>query len=862
MDTADREASPPGLTSAEAARRLGQSGPNELPRIHQVPGWRRFAGQFTHFFAVLLWGAAGLAWIAGMPQLSIAVIAVVVINGVFAFAQEERAAQAAARLRELLPAQVTVRRDGRRMPIPASEVVPGDIIILTAGDRLPADVRFVEADSCTVDESMLSGESMPVVKGTGSDGFGGTFLANGSAEAEATATGSATRLAAITTLTGQAVPPPTPLQRELRRIVRMLSSVALGLGAAFCGVSLLAGTPLRDAFLFAIGAAVAMIPEGLLPTVTLSLAMGAQRMAGRNALVRNLQAVETLGSTTFICTDKTGTLTQNRMNVVEVWTPSGTVSIDGEGYHPVATVDGPPPARAAATDAAWAARAASRGRIRQHEEDWLPDGDPMEAALDALAHRLTGPEGLHATPITRRFGFDPDRRRESVVVGGDLLVKGAPENVLTLCLDRDQVGLASRVLSGMAARGLRVLAVARRPLGRTESPGQDTTASELEHGLTLVGLIALQDPPRHSVPPALRQARQAGIKVAMITGDHPVTALAIARQTGLCLDTPVVVEGKDLPQDERALGILLDRDGIVVSRVSPEQKLAIARALQHRGHVVAMTGDGVNDGPALNEADIGVAMGASGTDVAREAADLVLLDDDFATIITAVEQGRATYTNIRRFLTYHLTDNVAELTPFVIWALSGGNVPLALGVLQILCLDIGTDLLPALALGAEKPGQRVLLKPPERRHLMDAPLLVRVFGVLGPTQALIQMLAFLVVLGTAGWTWGAEPAPALLAAASGAAFTTVVLAQMANAFGCRSAARPAWRLDWTGNHLLLWAVAAECVLLLGFLFIPPLAGALGHAPPPPVGTLIALTAVPALLIVDGLHKTFRHRRRG
>jgi magnesium-transporting ATPase (P-type) len=866
MDAGEQGAVTPGLTSAEAAGRLARLGRNELPRLRQVPAWRRFAAQFTHFFAMLLWGAAGLALVAGMAPLSIAVVAVVAINGAFAFVQEERATQAAARLRELLPARVVVVRDGRREQVPASEVVPGDVVLLAAGDRLPADLRFLATDNCTVDESMLSGESQTVPKTQESTGFGGTFLANGTARAEITATGARTRLATIAALTEQTVPPPTPLQRELRRIVRTLSSVALGLGAAFCAISLLVGMPLHDAFLFAIGVAVAMIPEGLLPTVTLSLAMGAQRMARRNALVRNLQAVETLGSTTFICTDKTGTLTQNRMNVVGVWTADGTVTIEGEGYSPVGTVDGPVPARDAAARMAWAARTASRGRIRHRDDDgWVAEGDPMEAALDALAHRLAGPTGPAAATVVRRFGFDPSRRRESVVVDAQLLVKGAPESVLGRCRNAGIVEQAAAEVDSMASRGLRVLAVARRPL-KDGTPIDRASADDLETELTLEGLIGLQDPPRNHVPKALAQARQAGIKVAMITGDHPATAASIARQTGLAPGEPVVIAGQDLPDDEQSLGALLDRDGVVVSRVSPEQKLAIARALQGRGHVVAMTGDGVNDGPALNEADIGIAMGASGTDVAREAADVVLLDDDFATIITAIEQGRATYTNIRRFLTYHLTDNVAELTPFVVWALSGGNIPLALGVLQILCLDIGTDLLPALALGAEKPGRDVLHARPERRHLMDGPLLVRVFGILGPTQAVVQMIGFLMVLGLAGWTWGSEASPALLAAASGTAFTTVVLAQMANAFGCRSATVPAWRLHWTSNRQLVGAVAAELVLLLLFLFLPPLADALGHAPPPPEGALIALTAIPAVMAVDGLHKVLRHRgirpRRG
>ena len=360
---------------------------------------------------------------------------------------------------------------------------------------------------------------------------------------------------------------------------------------------------------------------------------------------------------------------------------------------------------------------------------------------------------------------------------------------------------------------------------------------------------------------ALEAAREAGIKVAMVTGDHAFTAAAIARETGLIGSPELVLEGHNLPEDDAVLAALLDRDGVVVSRVTPEQKLRVARLLQRRGHVVAMTGDGVNDGPALQQADIGVAMGLSGTDVAREAADLVLLDDDFATIIAAVEQGRATYANIRRFLTYHLTDNVAELTPFVIWALSGGRFPLALSVLQILALDIGTDLLPALALGSEAPSKGTLKRPPERRHLMDQALMFRVFGLLGPVEALFEMTAYTAVLLGAGWTPGAELPPSdVLMAASGAAFTTVVLAQLANAFACRSASVPPWRLGWFSNRLLVWAVLAELGLLAVFLFLGPLAALLGHAPPSPGGLAVALAAIPAVLLADWLYKIARHRR--
>jgi magnesium-transporting ATPase (P-type) len=480
----------------------------------------------------------------------------------------------------------------------------------------------------------------------------------------------------------------------------------------------------------------------------------------------------------------------------------------------------------------------------------------MEAALDALDRRVGGRERFRGLECAR-FPFDARRRRMSVVRGDDVLVKGAPDAVLPRCSDTSGARDALHLLAG---RGLRVLAVARRRLEAGALPG---SADDAEQRLTLLGLVALEDPPRHGAAPALAACRRAGIQVAMITGDHPETARAIAEEVGLLTDDRVVVEGRDLPEDDDELGALIDRDGIVIARVAPEDKLRIAQVLGRRGHVVAMTGDGVNDAPALREAPIGVAMGRSGTDVAREAADLVLLDDDFATIVAAVEQGRSTFANIRRFLTYHLTDNVAELAPFVVWALSAGQFPLAIGVLQVLALDIGTDILPALALGAETPGSHVLEQPPIRRHLLDRGLFTRAFGVLGPVEAALELTAFVVTFVAWGWRPGdafPDQGPTLLAA-SGAAFTAVVLGQVANAFACRSTTRPAWQVGWTTNRLLLGAIAAELGMLAAFLFIPPLADLLGQSPPSWAGFGAALLAIPAVLTADAAQKAVRRRRR-
>ena len=658
-------------------------------------------------------------------------------------------------------------------------------------------------------------------------------------------------LAGIAKLTQSQRPAPTPLRRELDRVSRIIAAVAIAVGVAFFSIALLLGTPASNGFLFAVGVTVAVVPCGLLPTVTLSLAMGAQRMAQRRALVRHLEAVETLGSTTFICTDKTGTLTQNEMSVVEIWMPDGTATVAGNGYEPTGELTCTPPAcHGSMSEVARAARRCSSGQAVLKDGQWLAQGDPMEAALDAFAHRVGVDVAaeIRAAPERARFPFDARRRRMSVVVGNRVLVKGAPDAILSRCQLQPAATDALRRLTG---RGLRVIAVATRAV----TGDVPTATDEAERDLNLLGLVALEDPPRPEAAVALAACRRAGISVAMVTGDHPDTARAIAREIGLTGSNDRVLTGHELPADRARLGELLDNDGTVVARVTPEDKLRIAEALQARGHVVAMTGDGVNDAPALREAAIGVAMGKSGTDVAREAADLVLLDDDFSTIVAAVEQGRSTFANIRRFLTYHLTDNVAELAPFVVWALSGGTFPLAIGVLQVLALDIGTDVLPALALGAEPPARHVLERPPARGHLIDRRLFARAFAILGPVEATISLAAFVVSLLAAGWRFG-QPFPTgpVMWSASGAAFTAIVFGQVANAFACRSSVRFAWQIPLRDNRLLIGAVVAELAMLAAFLYIPPLAHLLGQSPPPPAGVLAAALAAPAVLAADTLHK--------
>jgi magnesium-transporting ATPase (P-type) len=844
-------ARPAGLTSTEAAARLVRDGPNALPRPRRTHPLVVFARQLAHFFALMLWVAAGLALVAGMPALGIAIAVVVLLNGAFSFLQEYRADRAAERLRDLLPVRATVRRDGRATVVEAVGLVVGDVVLLEAGDRVCADSTLV-GGRLSVNESMLTGESEPVRPEPDGPVLAGTYVVEGQGEAVVTAVGARTRLAGISAVTENASRPRSPLAGQLHQVVKVIALIAVAVGVLFFGLALLLGLGSGQGFLFAIGVTVALVPEGLLPTVTLSLARSAQRMAASNALVRRLEAVQTLGATTFICTDKTGTLTRNEMAVVTVWTPHGVVAVAGEGYDPVGELTGDPAAVVGAGVLAdSAARCSPDAHAVRRGDRWYPVGDPMEVALHVLAARADTPQAPR--PLVRHV-FDPRRRRSSVTDTDGVHVTGAPDSVMPRCLA--VAPEAAVAVESMSRRGLRVLAVAHRA---DRSTVDDVDL--VERDLDLLGLVGLQDPPRPDVADAIVSCRRAGIRLAMLTGDHPGTAAAIAREIGLLGADGIVVEGKDFPADDAALGELLDRDGVVVARVAPEDKLRVAQVLQARGHVVAMTGDGVNDGPALRTADIGVAMGASGTDVARAAADLVLLDDHFGTIVTAVELGRATSANIRRFLTYHLTDNVAELTPFVVWAMSGGSIPLGLTVLQVLALDIGTDLLPALALGAEKPNPRTMRGPARSGNLIDRTVVRRAFAVLGPAEAGMAMLAFLVVLVAGGWTLGDVPAPGLLATASGTAFTAIVLGQLANAFACRSESSWIGKVGLGGNRLLLYAIAFEVAMLATFLLVPPLPGLLGGSTPSALGWTLAALAVPVVWFADAADKAIQARRR-
>jgi magnesium-transporting ATPase (P-type) len=884
-----------GLSAQEAEARLRTFGANVVPRVKGPGAARRLAAQMAHFFALILWVAAALAFVGRMPQLAVAIVIVVIVNGVFSFIQEERAERAARALSALLPDTATAYREGRRVEIPAEALVPGDLLLLREGDRISADARVARSDGLRVDNSTLTGESRPVSRGPGPSAptgdpadaedlvFAGTFVSSGSARVVVFATGAATRLGHIAMLTQDVVRRPTPLRRDLDRAVRIIAGAALAAGVVFFGLSALLGMPRRDGFLFSVGVIVALVPEGLLPTLTLSLALSATRMAHRGALVRRLESVETLGATTVICSDKTGTMTTNQMTARTVVTPTIRAEASGFGWAPGGTllhdqrplgpdvVEGLRPLLQVAA-------LCGNARLEERNDRWACIGDPTEGALLALARKggVDAGDEERFAPRVHEYAFESARRRMSTVhrlPDGtfELLTKGSPEAVLAISsrvrvgaerrdLDAERRAAVEADIESLAGRGLRVIAMARRPLD-----AEPAGTIDAERDLEFLGLVGMEDPVRPEVPAAIASCRRAGIRILMVTGDHPATAASIASQVGLAEGRTVL--GAELPDDDRELrDLLADPSIVVLARIAPEQKLRIAAALQALGHVVAMTGDGVNDAPALRRADIGIAMGVTGTDVAREAADLVLLDDNFVHIVEAVEEGRAAFDNIRRFLTYHLTDNVAELAPFVAWAASGGRIPLVISVLQVLALDIGTDLLPALALGAERPEAGVMERAPRPRtvRLLDRRVLARAFAFLGPVEAAVSLA--MLPLGAAlffGWTPG-TPLPTVsagLGVLSAMVFASIVLMQMANAFECRSEHESLLRIGPFTNRFLLAAVAAETATLIAFLYVPSLYRLLGGRPLGLGQWAVVLASPWVLMAAEELRKLAVRRRR-
>jgi magnesium-transporting ATPase (P-type) len=857
----------PGLSSAEAARLLAEAGPNALAEAKPPSHVRRFAANLVHLFALLLWGGALLALLGGLPELSAAIVAVILVNAAFAFVQEYRAEKAVEALRGMLPVRVRVRRDGVTTEIPNEEVVPGDVLLLAPGDKVAADADLLAANELRVDEATLTGESYPVVPA--GRVFAGTYVTAGAGEAVVTETGMATRFGQIADLAQRTPDERSPLERELDRVTRFVAALSLGIGALFFVVAGLLGMSLGDRFVFAVGVMVALVPEGLLPTVTLSLAIATQRMARRNALVRRLSAVETLGETTVICTDKTGTLTEDEMTAVRVWTPQGAVEVEGAGYEPFGRfrahgrVVDPAPFH----ELLRAALLCNDARLAPAEGGWTIVGDPTEAALVVLAEKggLRHEQEAARFPRLTELPFSSERRRMTTIhlaAGGrTAYVKGAVEGMLPrTTLSAAEQAEVEEAAAAMEHEALRVLAVGRRDL----PPGCGSGADEVESEIELLGLVGMIDPPRPEVPDAVQRCRAAGIRVLMVTGDAARTAAAIARRIGLAAQPHVIVGGELAALDDAELLRRLNERDVVFARIDPEEKLRLARVLRGAGEVVAMTGDGVNDAPALKEADIGIAMGRTGTEVAKEAADMILLDDNFASVVAAVEEGRAVYDDIRRFAGYHFCSNVGELIPFLVWGITGGAVPLPLVVMQVLAIDLGTDMLPAIALGTERaePGTMDRRPRPPSERLLNRAVLGRVFGWIGPLEGLAALTSFFLAYGLAGWRpW--EPladSGDLYVQATTMTMAGIVMAQVGAGLAWRTNRRSLLAVGLFSNRLLLVGIAVEVAMIAVLAYTPGLATAFHMAPLTPWLWISLLVWPPLVLGAEEARKAFVRRR--
>jgi calcium-translocating P-type ATPase len=792
-----------------------------------------------------------LAAVSGSLILGAAIVGVIVLNAVFAFFQELHAEHAVEALAAYLPSQASVLRDGSRQEVAARALVPGDVLLLEEGDRISADGRLI-LGSLEVDLSTLTGESQPVTRTAGTSDpsvallqaedmvFSGSACLGGEGRAVVTRTGMHTEIGRIAALSERVGRDSSPLEVQVKKVAKLIAVVAIVAALAILPLGALAGLSLATAVSFAIGMLVANVPEGLLPTITLALAVGVQDLARRGAVVKRLSAVETLGSTTVICTDKTGTLTQNRMQVAGVWTAagSGTAGDDGQLSWPdVGTDQAVALARTLAITAArcCTAEVTATGT----------SGDPTEVALLQLAASLDVATA-HADETTTLFRFDPRLRLMTTIDLGPgstvwLNTKGAPEAVLARstqlaaapdkarALTADDKEQLARAIDDFARRGLRVLAVARRPLPAGSPP--PSTRDDAERDLCLLGVVALLDPARPEAAGAIARAHRAGIRIHVVTGDNGITAAEIARRVGIGTGPAgsVTVSGDalDVMSEPELDQLLLSGPEIIFARSSPEAKLRIADALRACGQVVAMTGDGVNDAPALRAADIGVAMGQSGTEVARQAATMVLTDDNIATVIDAVEEGRRVYDNVRKFILYIFAHAVPEVVPFLVFALSGGAIPLPLTVMQLLAIDLGTDTLPALALSREPAEPGTMDRPPRPKDegVISRALLARAWGFLGVISAALVLSGFFLVLHDGGWhlhdaTGAGAPLHHLYQQATTVAWLGIVACQVGTAFAARTDRVSLRSIGVTTNRLLLGAIAVELFLAAALVYAP------------------------------------------
>lgn len=853
------DSSKSGLTDQEAQKRMEKYGKNVIATTQRQSMLKTFLTNFTSMMAILLWIAGFIALLTGTPELGIAIWLVNIINGVFSFWQQYRAQQATSALQKLLPCYVKVVRNGQSNKILASELVPGDIVTLNSGDNIPADGRLLTADSLEVNQSSLTGESTTVNKeidiqteealkraGKYAEAnlvYEGTSVVNGSGVFVVLATGMATEFGQIASLTTSVTDVKSPLQKELDILTRQLSMIAIVIGILFfIAAVFFVGYPWAKAFIFALGMVVAFIPEGLLPTVTLSLAMAVQKMAKKNALVKHLNSVETLGETTVICSDKTGTLTKNEMTIEKVWLPNANYTVSGTGYEPNGIVKKGAKRidLSQEKDLLQLLRIGSLcndSAIEEKNDHYQLVGSPDEGSILILAAKADYDliDEQKDYPRKSDLPFDSKRKRMSTIHTHDnqqyVFTKGGITEVLSCCqnyLKNGQIAplddtLKKQILTqndSFAKDGLRTLAFAYRPLKSNE----ELTIENCEQNLIFVGITASQDPPRENVMDAIQKCHDAAIRIIMVTGDYGLTAESIARKISIVKSDDVrVVTGDDLAAMSEATLKENLRHEIIFARVAPEQKYRVVSTLQSLGEVVASTGDGVNDAPALKKADIGVAMGITGTDVAKEAADMILTDDNFTSIVNAIEEGRTVYNNIRKFLLYILNSNMPEAIPSLLFLISKGTIPLPLTVMQILTIDLGTDMLPALGLATEQTEAGTMKKPPRKQseHLLTKQIILKAFAWYGLLASLISIGAYLFVNHLNGW-------PSVALASNGKVYamaTTMTLAaivfcQIGAVFNCRTEKQSLFQIGLFSNKRILGGIIFEVILITCLMYLP------------------------------------------
>lgn len=898
----DLQTSPEGLSSQEAKLRLKKYGYNMLSEKRQIPFIWKFIKHLRDLFGILLIVAAVLSYISGSPELGTIILAVVFVNILVSMFQESRAEKAMATLKSWMPEYAKVIRDGELKKISVKEIVPGDIVFLEEGDRVPADARLIEVHDLWTNNVPLTGESEPQPRNTETVKvvekaylyspnlvFMSTSVAKGQGKAVVYSTGMATQFGRIASLTQTIQEEDSPLQKEIGLTAKYDFLIALTVGIVFFAASItVLHVSLATSFLFMIGVMVACVPEGLQVTVSSALAINVLKMVKQNVLVKRLSAVQTLGSVTVICTDKTGTITKGEMTVNKLWTMDRVVEVSGLGYMPVGdfSINGEPlrEGETKSLDKLLEIAALCNGAKVEPPSDrnknWSVIGDPTDGALfvAALKYGQVVDELVEEKPTIDILPFSFERKRMSTIHESDgkalVYTKGAPRNILDLCtqiyvdgkiqpLTKENEEWTEMRLHEFANEGLRVIAMAYKEIPEAEyHKGLD-----VENNLIFVGLAAMRDPPRVEVKDAVEKARQAGIKTVIITGDYGPTAEVIAKEVGIVAkEGAQVIRGVDLEDlSDEAIVDEVKKGNVIFARVAPEQKLRIVTVLKKSGQIVAVTGDGANDAPSLKEANIGVAMGASGTDVAREAADIVLLNDSFASIVKAVESGRTIYENIRKFIVYVFAHNIAELIPYVLYAALSTSVfaiPLPLLVVQVLAIDLAIDVIPSLALSREPPEAGIMQEPP--RSITERLFTRKVFMRSLYIGTIIAIGATYLCISTwmaGGWQFGQQLAAndPLYIKGITMTFAGIVVAQAGNVLACRTSKQSVFKSSLAKNKWIIWGIIAQISILAILVYVPFLQPIFGTSPLTAIDWLYLLALALVVIAAEEIRKVFsRH----